>query len=490
MSETDPTSSGEARIGILVVAYNAESTLASVLDRVPPSFRSKVSQVFICDDHSGDSTYLVGLGYKELSNDLPITVIRHPHNLGYGGNQKAGYRLAIEADLDIVVMLHGDGQYAPECLPEIVGPLERGEADAVMGSRMMEPGAALKGGMPRYKYYGNRILTNFENKLLGTSLSEFHSGYRAYRVSALNDIQFERNSDGFNFDTQIIIQLVDAGKRIVEVPIPTYYGDEICYVDGIKYAKDVSADVVRYRLEKLGFDSGELGGVGVEYTLKETDSSHTKILHWLEHRQPSRILDLGCSGGLMSAKMRAFGHTVVGVDLLEIEGVRDRVDHFIAANLDQGLPEEVIANGPYDVAVCADILEHVRNPEEILSALREVLVPDGCLIISVPNFGHWYARGRTTLGLFDYDQRGLLDATHVRFFVRRGLRRRIRDAGFTINRREATGLPLDVLARGNGPFSRMLRVIDRSLIALWPTMFTYQFVWLCQPDSSAVRHTP
>ena len=116
----------EPKIGIVVVAYNAASTLARVLDRVPKDFRGRITRVFVCDDASEDSTYLVGLGYKQLSTDLPLTIIRHADNLGYGGNQKAGYRLAIEHGLDIVVLLHGDGQYAPECLAEIVAPLERG----------------------------------------------------------------------------------------------------------------------------------------------------------------------------------------------------------------------------------------------------------------------------------------------------------------------------------------------------------------------------
>ena len=119
-SRTSGALSGAApspRIGILVVAYNAESTLATVLDRVPKEFRPRISQIFVCDDASQDSTYLVGLGYQQMAPELPLTVIRHPGNLGYGGNQKAGYRLAIEHDLDIVVLLHGDGQYAPERSP-------------------------------------------------------------------------------------------------------------------------------------------------------------------------------------------------------------------------------------------------------------------------------------------------------------------------------------------------------------------------------------
>ena len=472
------------RIGILVVAYNAASTLAEVLDRVPKSFRPHITQVFVCDDASQDSTYLVGLGYKQLNDDLPLTVIRHPGNLGYGGNQKAGYRLAIEHDLDIIVLLHGDGQYAPECLEEIVAPLERGECDAVLGSRMMVKGAARRGGMPFYKYVGNKILTFFENRMLGTDLTEFHSGYRAYSVKALASIPFESNSDGFNFDTQIIIQLLEAGKRIVEVPIPTYYGDEICYVKGLEYAKDVSADVLSYRLSKLGFMSGKLGSVGEEYALKEgPQSSHAIIIRWLEQMPPLRVLDLGCSSGRLSEEVRALGHHVTGVDVLELPEIHARVDRFVRADLDRGLPEAVVGDGLFDIALAADVLEHVREPERLLEQIRDVLVPRGVLIASVPNFGHWYARARTALGLFDYDQRGVLDRGHVRFFTRRSLMRRLRSAGFSIVRDEATGLPLDVLVRGNGTLNDVLRALDRIAVAARPTLFGYQFV--CRCESSA-----
>ena len=150
-----------------------------MLDRIPPDFRGRVSSVLVFDDHSQDATYLVGLGYQQLSDDLQVEVHRNPQNLGYGGNQKAGYRRAIELGLDVIVLLHADGQYAPEVLPEIVAPLEANESDAVFGSRMMVKGAARRGGMPLYKFVGNRILTTFENAALGTNLTEFHSGYRA-----------------------------------------------------------------------------------------------------------------------------------------------------------------------------------------------------------------------------------------------------------------------------------------------------------------------
>jgi 2-polyprenyl-3-methyl-5-hydroxy-6-metoxy-1,4-benzoquinol methylase len=486
--ERAPEDLGHARsprIGVLVVAYNAVSTLAQVLDRIPKTFRSRIAHVFVCDDASQDATYLVGLGYKQVTDDLPLTIIRHATNLGYGGNQKAGYRLAIKHGLDIIVLLHGDGQYAPERLEEIVAPLERGVCDAVLGSRMLINGAAREGGMPLYKYVGNKILTRFENAMLGTDLSEFHSGYRAYSVDALSQLPFDENSDGFDFDTQIIIQLVTAGKRIMEVPIPTYYGDEICYVDGLKYAKNVSAATLRYRLTTLGFGSGGVGGVGEEYALKDgAESAHAVILRWLENMPPSRILDLGCSGGLLSDRARALGHTITGVDILELPDVRDRVDHFVQGDLDRGLPREVGADGPFDVVLAADVLEHVRSPELVLDQSRDVLAPRGVLIASVPNFGHWYARGRTALGLFDYDQRGILDCGHVRFFSRRGILRRLRAAGFAIVRQETTGLPLEVLSRSRGTLVRLLRAADRLAASAYPTLFGYQFVYQCAVDQA------
>jgi 2-polyprenyl-3-methyl-5-hydroxy-6-metoxy-1,4-benzoquinol methylase len=461
------------RIGVLVVAYNAASTLAKVLDRIPDEIRPEIEEVIVSDDHSDDSTYLVGLGYQQIS-DLPITLIRQPANLGYGGNQKAGYDLAIEHGLDIVVMLHGDGQYAPESLPEIVAPLIAGEADAVFGSRIMIKGAARQGGMPLYKYVGNRILSRFENAALGTELSEFHSGYRAYAVSALKQIPFERNSDGFNFDTQIIIQLHDAGMRIAEVPIPTYYGDEICYVDGMGYAADVTKDVVAYRLQKAGFGDGSRIALSEEYQLKPSeDSSHGRISTLLRSRRPSKILDLGCSSGLLAERLTDMGHDVTGVDVMEIAGVDQRTSTFVKADLNEGIPAEVGTG--YDIVLAADVLEHLVNPGALMGQVKNVLAPDGVAMFCVPNIAHWYPRLRSTLGMFDYDQRGILDSTHLRFFTRRSIRKLVERQGFTIRRIEPVGLPLDALGM-EGTKAKMLRLVDRLLLDLWPTMFGYQFI--------------
>jgi 2-polyprenyl-3-methyl-5-hydroxy-6-metoxy-1,4-benzoquinol methylase len=336
--------------------------------------------------------------------------------------------------------------------------------------------------MPFYKRIGNRILTTFENRVLGTSLSEFHSGYRAYSTRTLASIPFEANSDGFDFDTQIIAQIVQAGGGIVEVPIPTYYGDEICYVDGMRYARDVVRDVVEFKLATKGFGTQAWVPTPAEYQFKEGDgSSHAVMLQMLDRLPPSRILDLGCSGGLFAERARAAGHHVTGVDAIEVPGVRDRTDRFFVADLEQGIPAEV--GGRYDVVVAGDIIEHISRPVDLLRAMRRVLRPGGQLLLSVPNFGHWYPRVRVAAGVFGYDRRGILDSTHLRFFTRSTLRRTVREAGFDVMDESATGLPLGAVGAGSGAALRTLRRMDAGLVRIRPTLFAYQHVLRLVPHA-------
>jgi len=394
------------------------------------------------------------------------------------------------------VMLHADGQYAPESLPAMVAPLERGEADAVFGSRMLDEGAARRGGMPLYKYVGNKILTRVENIAAGTSLSEWHSGYRAYSVAALRDLPFDRNHDDFDFDTQIIVQLIEAGKRIVEIPIPTYYGDEICHVNGLGYARDVTRDVLRYRAHKMGFGSGELAFNSEAYELKEgPGSSHDVVLRWLRDRPAGRILDLGCSDGVLAERLREAGHHVTGVDLVAHEGVKERVDRFIEADLDLGIPPE--AEGPFDVVLAADVLEHVRHPDRILDQIHALLGPGGSFVTSVPNFGHWYPRVRVAVGRFDYDRRGILDQDHIRFFTRASFERLAARTGFGVARRTSTGLPLEVVDRGgsgtdaaSGRLATSLARLDQAGVRVRPQLFAYQFLYELRPVSESGALAP
>jgi 2-polyprenyl-3-methyl-5-hydroxy-6-metoxy-1,4-benzoquinol methylase len=465
------------KVGVLVVAYNAESTLVSVLDRIPTAASLQLAEVLVQDDHSSDDTHDVARAYLERESHLNLTVVRHPENLGYGGNQKAGYVYALDHGWDVVVLLHGDGQYAPEIIGDMIDPIVNGSADAVFGSRMMERGRARQGGMPLYKYVGNRILSTSQNALTGLSLSEWHSGYRAYRVSALAELPFRSNSDGFDFDTEIILQLAAAGKEIAEIPIPTYYGDEICRVNGIRYARDVMVHTARHRFGRSGFGVGRLGRVEEPYAFKPSpNSSHGRILELLRDRPQQRILDVGCGPGWLAEALTDAGHVVTGVDADEAPGVRDRMHRFVRADLSHGLPDQL--EETYDVVLAADIIEHLPDPAALLRQLADRAGPNGSVIASVPNIGHWYPRGRIALGRFDYDQRGILDATHLRFFTRRSFLRLAGDAGLRVVRRGATGLPLDALGLGDSALvTGTVGRVDRALTRLWPTLFAYQFVF-------------
>jgi glycosyltransferase involved in cell wall biosynthesis len=470
------------RIGIIVVAYNAESTLADVLDRLPDGFRSRVAEVVVCDDASTDTTYSVGKEYQAKTN-LPFTIIRRPHNLGYGGNQKAAYLWAIKQGLDVVVLLHADGQYAPEVIEELVTPFETSDCDAVFGSRFMDRGAARIGGMPFYKYVGNRILSRFSNAATGMDLSEWHSGYRAYRVQALKEIPFESNSDGFDFDTQISLQLHEAKKVIVEVPIPTFYGDEICRVNGLGYAKDVVIDVARYRAHKMGFGSGDTAFAETGPEVKTSDISVERmLLTLLTNVRPKRILDLACSDGQLGDLLRLHGHKVIGVDAEKIDGIGDRLDGFVEADLNDGLPAEV--GGDFDVVIGTNVFERVLDPESLMRQIRGVLAPGGVVLASIPNVAHWYPRLQVMTGHFDYERRGIFDARHLRFFTQKSFERIALRAGMRVRQRASAGLPLEVVKRGGPSPSRLMRLVggvDQLCLALSPHLFSYQYLFQLEP---------
>ncbi|HUR76440.1 MAG TPA: glycosyltransferase family 2 protein [Acidimicrobiales bacterium] len=201
------------KVVVVMPAYNAAQTLRSTWSAIPGGV---VDEVLLVDDGSTDSTL------REAAT-LPIHTIALPHNVGYGGNQKTCYLEALRLGADVIVMLHPDGQYDPALLPDLIAPIVAGDADLVLGSRMLTPGGARAGGMPLYRYVANKALTFVENAAMRTSFSELHTGYRAYSRRFLETVPFMRNDDAFVFDTQVIAQAVAFGQRIVEVPIHTRY---------------------------------------------------------------------------------------------------------------------------------------------------------------------------------------------------------------------------------------------------------------------------
>jgi len=230
-------------VWIIMPAYNAEDTIEGVFARIPKDVRARVSRYVVVDDGSTDGTRRVLAGLEKRLDTL--TILAHEKNRGYGAAEKTLLTYALDHGCEVAVLLHADGQYSPEKIPELLGPLERGEADLVQGSRMAG-GGALRGGMPLYKFIGNKTLSRIESAVFGMGLSEYHSGYLLYSRRLLERIPFKRLSDDFHFDLEMMVAAHIAGFRITQVAIPTIYADEVSHLNPVKYGFQVLWVVMRY----------------------------------------------------------------------------------------------------------------------------------------------------------------------------------------------------------------------------------------------------
>ncbi|WEX75618.1 glycosyltransferase family 2 protein [Sinorhizobium numidicum] len=226
----------QKRIYVVIPAYQAAQTLESVFERIPREIYEKDVRIVVVNDGSSDATG--DIARKIAQSRANVEVIDHPQNRGYAQAQKTGFSYALAQGAEIAALLHADGQYAPELLPRLLTPLERDEADVVIGSRMLERGA-LKGGMPLYKYIANKALTAVENLAYGLRVSEYHSGYMLYSRKCLQTIPFVRLSDTFHFDGEMIMMAGKRKLRIKEIAIPTRYADEKSHLKPVQYGFDV-----------------------------------------------------------------------------------------------------------------------------------------------------------------------------------------------------------------------------------------------------------
>jgi 2-polyprenyl-3-methyl-5-hydroxy-6-metoxy-1,4-benzoquinol methylase len=236
------STSGHAQVHVVLPAYNAVRTIGDVVSEMP---EDAADRALLIDDFSPDETTAVAL-------DHGLDVLRHPANRGYGGSQKTGYVRAMRDGAEVIVMVHADNQYDPGLVAEMAAPILAGEADIVIGSRLLDD-RAIAGGMPRWKWLGNRLLTGIENRAFGVRFSEYHTGYRAFSAEFLRSIPFLRNSDDFVFDQEIFAQMLARGARVREIPIPTRYFHEASSVDfvtSLRYAFKTLWVLARYRLDR------------------------------------------------------------------------------------------------------------------------------------------------------------------------------------------------------------------------------------------------
>lgn len=232
---------------VLMPAYNAGATIERVFDRIPAEARRRIRQYVAVNDGSTDDT---ANALERLKSQFAnLTVLTHTTNRGYGEAEKTLLRYAVEHAADLGILLHADGQYSPEKIPELLEPFDRDTADLVQGSRLLD-GGALRGGMPMYKYIANKALTSVENWAFGLKLAEYHSGYMLYSKKTMTTIPWERLSNSFDFDLEMMVLARVKGLRIAEIAIPTIYAGEKSHLNPVKYGLDVLSVVWNYKRGK------------------------------------------------------------------------------------------------------------------------------------------------------------------------------------------------------------------------------------------------
>ncbi|MGH9858325.1 MAG: methyltransferase domain-containing protein, partial [Acidobacteriota bacterium] len=402
-------------------------------------------------------------------------------NRGYGGNQKLGYLYCVKNNFDIVVLLHGDGQYPPEYLERILAPFDNENVDAVLASRMLHKKHALEGGMPLYKWIGNQILTAFENRMLGVQLSEFHTGFRAYRISKLRQIPFDYNSDDFHFDTEIIIQAAANNWNIHEVSIPTHYGNEQCHVNGFTYAYNCAKAVVQYQLVRMGlfyqrnFDFELFEADNYQFK-RSPNSLHQYILNSLPLSPAMTTVELGANRGQLSNEVAQKVKHHIAVD--QINPKRAGASETATVDLNTEFAQH-FQDKKFDCCIALDVIEHLNEPEAFLKQVFEILRVHGTLAISTANICYLPVRLSLLLGQFNYGKRGILDRTHKRLFSVSSFRRLVAQYGFKVTEIRGFSPPLVDMISG-GRMMRFIEAIHSWLSRQFPNLFAYNFLVIAE----------
>lgn len=337
-----------------------------------------------------------------------------------------------------------------------------------------------------YKYVGNKILTQFENWMLNSSLSEFHSGYRIYAVDALEKVPFDLNTNDFHFDTEIIVQFVARGLTIVEQPIPTFYGDEVCHVNGMKYAFDVTATAAKYRVQSLGifydrrFDLSP--NDAQRYQLKLLGvSSHTMAIDSI--RKGGKVFVIGDAVPRFPVVLQNYGFSVTVADAYQ-----DKLQN--SPTLFTGMMEtnpalQVLRSEDFDSVLLLDEIEHLDSPEVFVENLRRLMYrsTNTKVVVTTPNIGFIANRLMLLFGEFNYGKHGILDLSHKRLFTFKSLKRLFDQAGYQILSVKGVPAPFNLVVH-NRFLASVMTGLNIALIKICKGLFSYQIFMEVQPKPS------
>jgi len=443
------TRRGEAfpRCALLVLApQGAEGSVAACLRRLPPDVAPLFAEIAVLLEEGAEPPR----GLPPLEN---LRVRSNPRRYGYGGRRKVAFEYALEHGFDHAIVIEGDGRHPVERLGDLLEPAVIDGAPVVVGARGNGGASGL-----------------LLRALLGMPLSDWTSGLRLYACDVLRRIPFQLASDDARFDAEILIQCRALGVPVRDVQVGAFPEPDAS-------GRATIAAAVAYRLHQLHLqrNGAFLVDRDVRYTFKHSRTgSHMQILGAI--RPGTRVLDLGCSQGLLAKPLSAKGVRTTGVDVGPPERVSRDLEAYHRRDLEE--PLEIPERREFDYVVVADVIEHVKSREQRLRSARRYLKPDGRLLISTPNIAIWFYRLSLLAGRFEYGPRGVLDETHVHLFTQSTFRREVERGGFRVLRQRVTSLPFEVLFESTGQ-SRLVALLSEAyhvLARLWPKMFAYQFL--------------
>jgi methionine biosynthesis protein MetW len=459
-------------VGLFLFDCGDAETVRRTLASLPEPLHAALDEVVVMDDRVGVAAE-PDLTGADAAHKLRVVVHRNPREHGFGGARKAAFEYARLKHFDrVICMRAGVGQPAA-ALPALI----EAAADSPGALLLAVRDASARGGPGGswLRRAARALWAGSMNRVLGLRLSDYGSSFRAFPADILTRIPYHVNADDRMFDIHTLIQCRALGAPEREVPVAPGWDESASAGEGVAHALRAVATAAGYRLHQLHLIRRGRYFVdeNVHYTLKRSDtSSHMQIVEAIA--PGSRVLDLGCSQGLLAAPLREKGVAVVGVDVRPASEVAEELEAYYQRDLEQ--PLELPTGRVFDYVVVSDVIEHLRNRTELLRSARRYLREGGRLIISTPNVALWFYRLSLLIGRFEYGPRGVLDETHVHLFTRASFRRQVEGAGFHVLNQRVTSLPFEVVFQSTGR-SRLVRAVGRTYHALarvWPGMFAYQ----------------
>jgi 2-polyprenyl-3-methyl-5-hydroxy-6-metoxy-1,4-benzoquinol methylase len=443
-------------------------SIRKTLERLPEPVDEWIDEVVVMLDRPSDGP-LPPTAELPAGRRLELRFHRPPRDAGYGAARKAAFEYANLKGFDHAIVMRGDASHPPELVPQLIMAALDRPRELVLATRRGSAGATSR------TLHG--VSTLVQNKILGLRLRDYAASFRVYPVDALQRIPFQLDADDSLFDAEILLQFRALGVAIHEEPLLEGGPGDGSGNDEVSQAADAVKTALAYRLHQahLTRDGRFLVDRDIHYTLKLSDtSSHMQIVGAI--RPGSRVLDLGCSQGLLARPLLEKEVRVTGVDVGAGERLARELAEYHQRDLEEAL--DIPCEREFDYVVCADVIEHVMNRGQLLRSARRYLKRDGRLIISTPNIALWFYRLSLLIGRFEYGPRGVLDETHVHLFTGATFRREVERAGFEVVAQRVTALPFEVVfeSTGRSRFVRGLASAYHALARFWPSLFAYQYV--------------